>query len=839
MKKKSAVEPSISRDVSILVLLLLSAFTVVALKSFSPTDPSLFTATTGRAKNLAGLWGSHWASLLIQTFGAASYLFALLLMLACVGCFRKLTKGDWALTTINYLLLMVLASAWLGIMHFPFYMNGMRFPAGGYLGIALGGALKNSLNTVGATLVVGTLFLFSISQSLNLSVRELLGGTGKYVLKFCFFLWGACIFGLMNFASLLKQAFEAAIPKFRNSYLGVRDFAVKAMANTRQQLVLLASQGKTIFDKSSKLKSAETKGSNLPPLPVTKTLEAPAIVAIVPAAAPALTEQPQGNSYNGPEIITRSESSEQAKAIFDRPGEMEASKGESSSLLGFVKKAVQKGEASLGAKKVAYELPPISFLNTPITESNKLDRDELYKNSKLLEEKLADFNIKGSVAAVKPGPVVTMYEFKPAPGIKVNSVANLADDLALALSAMSIRIVAPIPGRDVIGIEVPNKNRESVLLKEIIGADTFHSKNHGIPVAIGKDILGSPVVADLKKMPHLLVAGTTGSGKSVFINTLICSLLYRFNPDEMRMILVDPKQLELAPYNDIPHLLLPVVTESRKASLALNWTVHEMERRYRLIAASVTRDLESYNKKLQEIGEEKMAEILNRNNTSTNEVFKPEPMPKIVVIIDELADLMMTAKSDVENNICRLAQKARAAGVHLVLATQRPSTDVITGLIKANLPSRLCFKVSSKIDSRVMFDAMGAEKLIGMGDLLFMPPGDSSLVRMHGAYISIEEVEQITKFWRAQGTPNYRDDILVDPEAEEAGEISQAESSDPLYNQALDVAYNTGTVSASYLQRRLNVGYNRAARFVEMMETQGIVGPADGSKPRQVLGPRP
>jgi DNA segregation ATPase FtsK/SpoIIIE, S-DNA-T family len=437
--------------------------------------------------------------------------------------------------------------------------------------------------------------------------------------------------------------------------------------------------------------------------------------------------------------------------------------------------------------------------------------------------------------------VVTMYEFKPAAGIKVASISNLADDLALSLSAKSIRIVAPIPGRDVVGIEVPNKNRESVLLKEVVAADTFDSKNHSIPIAIGKDILGAPVVADLKKMPHLLVAGTTGSGKSVFVNTLITSLLYKFTPHDLNLVLVDPKQLELAPYNDIPHLILPVVTEPKKAALALNWAVAEMERRYKVIASSVTRDIEGYNKKLEEVGVEKMSALLNRGKDELEEKVVAERMPKLVIIIDELADLMMTAKADVENNICRLAQKARAAGIHLVLATQRPSTDVITGLIKANLPSRICFKVSSKVDSRVMFDAMGAEKLIGMGDMLFMPPGESSLVRMHGAYISVEEVDQITNFWRAQGKPNYREDILVDPEAEFDGDDPQmtGDTADPLYQQALDIAYSSNAVSASYLQRRLRIGYNKAARFVEMMEAQGIVGPADGAKPRPVIGPRP
>ena len=483
------------------------------------------------------------------------------------------------------------------------------------------------------------------------------------------------------------------------------------------------------------------------------------------------------------------------------------------------------------AGKVSYSLPSVSLLRVPVRSGGGYNRAELISNSQLLEEKIKDFRIQGSIAAVKPGPVITIYEFKPGTGVKVNSVAALADDLALALSAQSVRIEAPIPGRDVVGIEVPNASREEVFLKEIVDSRLFRDKRFSIPIAIGKDTMGEPVVHDLRKMPHMLVAGATGSGKSVFINSLICSLLFRFTPNELRLILVDPKQLELAFYDSIPHLLLPVVTEAKKASLALRWAVGEMERRYQTIARSGMRDVDGYNQRLSELGVKAMGERLG-----LREDEQAEAMPKIVIVIDELADLMMTAKSDVETNICRLAQKARAAGIHLVLATQRPSVDVITGLIKANLPARLSFRLSSKNDSRTIFDTMGAERLVGNGDMLFMPPGESRLVRMHGAYISEAEIEAIADHWRAQGTPEYREEILADPDEDEMGEgLDMEGDGDALFGDAVDVAVTTGFVSASMLQRRFRIGYNRAARMVELMEARGIVGPPDGAKPRPVL----
>jgi S-DNA-T family DNA segregation ATPase FtsK/SpoIIIE len=832
-KQTTAKSNHFFKDILGLFFLFLFFFTIISLWSYHSQDPSFFTVSSRKAKNLAGTFGSHWSSILWQVFGAASYMLALTFLLVAVGMFRRISRSAWGLAAVNFSLLLISTAASLGLVQRSLSVGGSQFLMGGIIGEALGGILQSYLNTWGASLVSLFLFVFALSLSFKLSVRDLLLYAWWGSSKVAVLLAGFVLYVSMQIWSLFSQAYGELRPKLSAT-----------LASAAEQLFELFKRApKTEREEDAKELPEEQEPEIVVPAPRAEPAPNNVVPLKLVTSAPEIIETKHAANSEEPTIILN----EKAESdLFDAPGEMAATAGEKakfSPLLNFVKSKVKENEKSLKTalgKKINYELPPLTFLNTPITEESKLDRDELIRNSKMLEEKLADFNVKGQVTAVKPGPVVTMYEFKPAAGVKVSAISNLSDDLTLALSAKSIRIVAPIPGRDVVGIEVPNRHRESVLLKEIIGAETFHSKNHSIPIAIGKDILGSSVVADLAKMPHLLVAGTTGSGKSVFINSLICSLLYKFSPEQMNLILVDPKQLELAPYNDIPHLLLPVVTEPKKASLALNWAVQEMERRYRVIAASVTRDQEGYNKKFNEIGAEKMEALLNRGKEDFAEKLSAERMPKLVVIIDELADLMMTAKSDVENNICRLAQKARAAGIHLVLATQRPSTDVITGLIKANLPSRICFKVSSKVDSRVMFDAMGAEKLIGMGDMLFMPPGDSSLVRMHGAYLSVEEVDQITNFWKAQGKPNYREDILIDPEEEDGfGLFSEEDTKDPVYQQALEIAYSSGAISASYLQRRLRIGYNKAARYVEMMEAQGVVGPADGAKPRPVLSPRP
>ncbi|RAL25321.1 hypothetical protein DL240_03670 [Lujinxingia litoralis] len=495
-------------------------------------------------------------------------------------------------------------------------------------------------------------------------------------------------------------------------------------------------------------------------------------------------------------------------------------------------------------KKGNYELPPISFLNFDRGEEVAIDSDALREMAAQIEKTLADFKVEGSVVEICPGPVITMFEFSPAPGVKLSKIANLSDDLAMALAAHSVRIVAPIPGKGVVGIEVPNPAREMVYLKEIIADEAFaDNKKMKLPLALGKDTEGGPVIADLAKMPHLLVAGATGAGKSVAVNTMICSLLYKHTPDDVRMIMVDPKMLEFSIYADIPHLLLPVVTDPKQATVALNWTVQEMERRYQALADMGVRNITGYNEKVEKLT--KQAELDQLNGLDDTEALRalgidhsgnPEHrrLPFIIVIIDEFADLMMTASKDVETAVARLAQKARAAGIHLILATQRPSTDVITGLIKANFPTRLALRVTSKTDSRVILDANGAENLLGNGDMLFVPPGTSFLQRTHGAYVSEKEIDKMVEFLRGQGEPNYDESILADDGEEDEGGVAD-EDKDEFYEEAVRLVVESGQASISMLQRKLRVGYNRAARMVDIMEIEGIVGSSDGYKPREVL----
>ena len=470
-----------------------------------------------------------------------------------------------------------------------------------------------------------------------------------------------------------------------------------------------------------------------------------------------------------------------------------------------------------------FQLPSISFLEDPEQEGISADDENLRMQSKLLEKKLEDFGVKGQVMTVLPGPVITTFEYKPAPGVKINKIVNLADDLALTLRATSIRIVAPIPGKAAIGIEVPNTAREIVHFKEIIVADAFDRAKSRLTICLGKDIVGNPVVADLAKMPHLLIAGATGAGKSVALNTMICSLLYKAVPDEVKLIMVDPKRIELSSYDGIPHLITPVVTDAKKATNALFWAVKEMERRYQLLSEVKARNIDQYNRKIEQ-GKIKKAE---------DAAEEPRKLPYVVIIIDELADLMMVASRDVEVALMRLAQMARAAGLHLIIATQRPSVDVLTGIIKANFPTRLSFQVSSKTDSRTIIDTNGAESLLGNGDMLFMPPGAAKLQRIHGAYITEPEISLITEFLKSQKPPEYNEEVTEVAVLEVAADGE--EDYDEKYDDAVALVSRTRQASISMIQRHLRIGYNRAARIIEVMEKEGIVGPADGSKPREVL----
>ncbi len=476
-----------------------------------------------------------------------------------------------------------------------------------------------------------------------------------------------------------------------------------------------------------------------------------------------------------------------------------------------------------------FRLPSVSFLKDPEKRPDTVDDENLRMQSLLLEKKLEDFGVLGKISAVSPGPVITTYEYKPAPGIKINKIVNLTDDLALALRALSIRIVAPIPGKAAIGIEIPNAVRERVCFKEIVISSAFEKSKSKLTLCLGFDIVGNPVAAELDKMPHLLIAGATGAGKSVGLNIMISSLLYKSTPDEVKLIMVDPKRIELSVYDGIPHLITPVVTDMKKATNALFWAVHEMERRYKLLSDMKVRNITQYNKKIENTDKD-----TSSKDTKDGEDEKPaEKLPYIVVIIDELADLMMVSSRDVEVALTRLAQMARASGIHLIIATQRPSVDVLTGIIKANFPTRISFQVSSKTDSRTILDTNGAENLLGNGDMLFLPPGTAKVQRIHGAYISEEEISKLIHFWRKQKAPEY-DESVIEPYVKEKADDEEQEH-DEKYDEAIALVTKVGTASISMIQRHMRIGYNRAARIIEVMEKEGVVGPSDGVKPREVL----
>jgi DNA segregation ATPase FtsK/SpoIIIE, S-DNA-T family len=506
------------------------------------------------------------------------------------------------------------------------------------------------------------------------------------------------------------------------------------------------------------------------------------------------------------------------------------------------------------ATPLDFKLPPTDIFVAPPPSRIEIDRPALHQNAELLVEKLAAYGVKGRVDAIQPGPVVTMYEFEPQSGTKISKIAGLSDDLAMALAAQKVRIVAPIPGKARVGFELPNEHRQTVYLRELLEDDRWdRMQGAALPLAFGKDIIGHPVYQDLAKMPHLLVAGATGSGKSVGLNVMLASLLMKKTPDDVRLLMIDPKVVELAVFDGIPHMLLPVVTDMKKASLALRWAVDEMERRYQLFADAGARNLATYNARVDKVrsGELSVAAFAPRRvgkvralgtngeelllNTTDDEApdaedYEPERLPSIVLVVDEFADLMMVAAKDVEAAIARLAQKARAAGIHVILATQRPSVDVITGMIKANFPSRIGYKVSQREDSKTILGRTGAEHLLGLGDMLCLMPGSNDLQRVHSAYISEDEVKDLCDYLRAQGTPVYDDNILRprDDEEDPDGGGSVMVSDDPLYDRAVAIVAQAGYCSISHIQRNLSVGYNKAAKLVERMEKEGVVGPASG-----------
>ncbi|MCB9739014.1 MAG: DNA translocase FtsK 4TM domain-containing protein [Deltaproteobacteria bacterium] len=563
-------------------------------------------------------------------------------------------------------------------------------------------------------------------------------------------------------------------------------------------------------------------------------------VAVVAAQEPL---EATGEAASEPETLK--EALAAARAGGPRIVETEAMRNKGSTSA--VAEGHDQGALDIGDKKT-WRLPPRFLVQPPPDRVVAAPYDVLVDNARILEQKLADFKIQGEVTDIRPGPVVTTYEYRPAPGVKISRIANLKDDLTMSLAALRVRVVAPIPGRDVVGIEVPNKQRQIVYFREIIESKPYADSNSKLTIVLGKDIEGAPVCTDLAKAPHLLVAGATGTGKSVGINSFLASMLFKATPDDVRLLLIDPKVLELSVYEGIPHLMLPVIDDPHKAELALKWACREMDRRYHILADAKVRNVAGYKSKLPDLRERarksKVAvkngrKVLVDANSPGAELLEaaaePEDMPYIVIVIDEFADLIMASGKEVERAVARLAQKARAAGIHVILATQRPSTDVITGMIKANFPTRISFQVASSIDSKVVLNSVGAESLLGMGDMLFVPPGTSHVRRCHGCWITDDEVVKLSEHWRDQGEPVYDLSILEDPESE-APTIADDEELDPLFSDAVSVVIEAGQASVSFLQRKLGIGYGRSARIIDHMEARGIVGPQRGpNKPREIL----
>ena len=737
--------------ISAIVLGLLALFLLLALATYSPSDPSFNTAAGSVEDNWMGIVGSYSADLLLSLFGVPVILFIPLILVFAHRLWNNIPQAEWRKQLVWCLVAVLLIGIGLSLWLSDSQAN-LPSGWGGLTGMAVAKGINAGLNAISsnwsgmasgiltAMLVTGGIVIGYFSLRLDKSV----------------------------FAGLGKQV-KLPWPKAKEEDSG---------------LVIEPQSAATQKPKKAPAPRKEVKPDNRPPPEISDR-------ALPPRKA-SLSSGKQGDFF-GP-----------------------------------------------------YSLPSIDLLTPrPEEANNVVDKAGLERNARLLESVLDDFHVKGTINAVRPGPVVTMYELEPAPGIKASRVIQLAEDIARNMSALSARVAA-IPGRTVMGIELPNAKRESVVLHEMIASDSFQEQTGQLPIILGKNISGDPVIADLAPMPHLLIAGTTGSGKSVGLNCMIVSLLYRLTPDQCKMIMIDPKMLELSTYDDIPHLLSPVVTEPAKAVRALKWAVEQMEERYRMMSSISVRNLANYNEKVKAAkakGEPLGRKVQTGYDPETSrpiyeeEQLDFEVLPQIVIIVDELADLMMTAGKEVEFLIQRLAQKARAAGIHLIMATQRPSVDVITGVIKANLPTRISFHVTSKIDSRTILGEQGAEQLLGKGDMLYMP-GGKQLTRVHGPFVSDDEVRMIADHWRAQGTPEYIQAVTEEPEdgsyALDGADLSDSKE-DRQYAQACQIVFESQKVSTSWLQRQLRIGYNTAARIIERMEDDQFISPPNHIGRREVL----
>jgi DNA segregation ATPase FtsK/SpoIIIE, S-DNA-T family len=773
-------------------LFALALFWLIALASYSASDPVWFfnTGSDISPANFAGRIGAFMAELSYQLLGYSAYLLPPVLVVLGWHYFwcRSLDAAYTKLFGAG--LLFACVSSFLSLAFTGADTPRKTFRAGGYLGERLAAMLAAYLNRTGSIILILTLLFLAIILTTQFSFGRLFAVVGQILRDRV-----AALFGLY------------------------REWRANRRRDKQRQEVI-----KKHLDKAPKDPKPEVR-----PRIATREMESRGVAAAETARRPAARVEPTDEGQKKPSRTAAMVGAAAAalKAASSRPTPPPATIKRPPPPMPAPLPLSDAERAPAERKKGTYTLPPLALLDAPKAE-RKIDERELMDGARLLEEKCREFSVEGSVVQIHPGPVVTTYEFKPDAGVKYSKITGLADDLCLAMQAESV-LIDRIPGKSTVGIQIPNLNRELISMREMLEADAYKRSASRLTLALGKTIHGEPFVTDLATMPHLLIAGSTGTGKSVSVNAMLSSILFRATPDDVRLIMIDPKRLELGMYEEIPHLLTPVVVDPKLAANALRWAVREMEERYKTLAAVGVRNIEQYNRNLKNAQAENSGPVLDANG---NEV---RPLPCIVVLIDELADLMMVASNEVEESICRLAQMARAVGIHLILATQRPSVDVITGLIKANLPARISFRVSSKIDSRTILDGNGAEQLLGKGDMLYLPPASSRFVRLHGPYISEQESARLASFLRKQGKPSY-DTSITEDDKKAGGELEFEK--DDLYDEAARIVVSSGQASVSYLQRRLRIGFSRAARLVDMMEAEGLVSGisgAAGGKSREVL----
>jgi S-DNA-T family DNA segregation ATPase FtsK/SpoIIIE len=757
-------------------LFAMAVFCIIALASYSATDPVWFfnAGVDGVPVNFAGRVGAFIAELSYQVVGYSAFLVPVVFVVMgwhyfwCKGMDAAYTKAFGAL------LLFACASSFLTIAFESILQNGKSFRAGGYLGELVAGVLSDYLNKTGSVIVILTLTFLAVVLSTQFSLGRLFAVVGE----------------------LGKDRWAAALGSFR-------EWREERRREKQRQDVLKKHLDKAPEEAREKIAAAARAKKEAAPKPPpeeepTRPSRAAAVVGAAAAALKAASSRP-----TPPPAIKRPPMPIETPLPLPEPDKVPVER-----------------------RKGGYTLPPLALLDAPKSQ-RKVDERELMDGARLLEEKCREFAVEGTVVQIHPGPVVTTYEFKPDAGVKYSKITGLADDLCLAMQAESV-LIDRIPGKSTVGIQIPNPHREIISMRELLEADSYKRSASKLTLSLGKTIHGEPYVSDLATMPHLLIAGSTGTGKSVSVNAMLSSILFRATPDDVRMIMVDPKRLELGMYEEIPHLLTPVVVDPKLAANALRWAVREMEERYKTLAAVGVRNIDQYNRNIRAMIEENGGKPV-----IDDKGIEVKTLPFIVVLIDELADLMMVAGNEVEESICRLAQMARAVGIHLILATQRPSVDVITGLIKANLPARISFRVSSKTDSRTILDSNGAEQLLGKGDMLYLPPASSRHLRLHGPYISEQESARLASFLRKQGKPTY--DVTITEDDKKSGPDGGDFEKDDLYDEAARIVVSSGQASISYLQRRLRIGFSRAARLVDMMEADGLVSAAAGGKAREVL----